>query len=280
MLVLPFEIPKTGNSAFLFQVDKGEAFYGRLHRHKEIQISLILEGHGDLIINESLHSFAPGELYFIAGNTPHLFRSADREKSAHMISVFFTLDNLGLGFFQIDEMKGIFEFIQSITSAVRFQHIPESLQHDFQLLQQKDRIQKISGFLLFLELLSRLKIEILSEVPLPDISIREGERMRNVMDYALQNYRKKVTLEEFATIAHMTTNAFCRYFKMRTKKTVFQFVNELRIAHADRLLLKADKSVLEIAYDSGFRNISHFNRTFQKYHRCSPTVYKRRNKKP
>lgn len=280
MKVLPFEIPKTGNSAFLFQVDRGKAFYGRLHRHHEIQISLILKGRGDLVIAESLHSFQPGELYFIASNTPHLFRSSDQEESVHMISIFFTLDSLGKGFFQIDEMASVLEFIESIPSAVRFLNVPEQLQNDMSLLNRKDSIEKVTTFLKFLERLSQLKTEILSAMAVPEISIREGERMRNVMDYAMQHYNKNVTLDAFASIAHMTPNAFCRYFKMRTKKTVFQFVNELRMAHADRLLLGEELSILEVAYASGFRNISHFNRTFQKYHGCSPRSFRRTNKKP
>ncbi|WP_317124787.1 helix-turn-helix domain-containing protein [Aureibaculum luteum] len=99
--------------------------------------------------------------------------------------------------------------------------------------------------------------------------------MRNVFEFTMTHFNREVTLEKVATIANMTKNAFCKYFKKRTNKTYFQFLSELRIEHASKLLLsETNYSISEIAFESGFKNISNFNRQFKTIKNCSPSKYK------
>jgi transcriptional regulator GlxA family with amidase domain len=96
------------------------------------------------------------------------------------------------------------------------------------------------------------------------IKDNEGKRMRMVFEYVMSNYAKSISLDDVAKIASMTKNAFCRYFKVRTNKTFFQFLIEIRVEHAAKLLIKDNElSVLEIAELCGFTNISNFNRQFK-----------------
>ncbi|WP_342454892.1 helix-turn-helix domain-containing protein [Tenacibaculum sp. L6] len=76
----------------------------------------------------------------------------------------------------------------------------------------------------------------------------------------------------------MTPNAFCRYFKQRTNKTYFTFLNELRIENACKLL-SSDKSmaISEIAYQCGFNNLSNFNRKFKEVKSMSPSIFRKNN---
>ena len=103
--------------------------------------------------------------------------------------------------------------------------------------------------------------------------------MRDVMDYTMQNQHKKISLDSIAEVSAMTKNAFCKYFKKRTNKTYFRFLNELRIENACKLLLSEETlSIPEIADKSGFNNISNFNRQFKSIKQMSPSAY--RNIKP
>ena len=107
-------------------------------------------------------------------------------------------------------------------------------------------------------------------------SDNEGKRMREVMDFTIHHYDKNINLNEIASKANMTPNAFCRYFKQRTNKTYIQFLNELRLEHACKLLLSnKDLSISEIAEKSGFNNISNFNRQFKIVKQLSPTAFKK-----
>nr|WP_305069557.1 AraC family transcriptional regulator [Flavobacterium covae] len=103
--------------------------------------------------------------------------------------------------------------------------------------------------------------------------------MQVVYEFVMNNFDKKISLEEIANIANMTKNAFCRYFKVRTNKTFFQFLIELRIEKASRILTSNHEiSVVEIAELTGFNNISNFNRKFKEIKKTSPMNYRKRFK--
>ena len=110
-------------------------------------------------------------------------------------------------------------------------------------------------------------------------SDNEGNRMRNVFEYTMNNFEKDITLDTIAEVANMTKNAFCKYFKKRTNKTYVQFLNELRLEHASKLLLSnEDLSISEVAEKSGFNNMSNFNRQFKVVKNTSPSLFKNNNR--
>ena len=103
-------------------------------------------------------------------------------------------------------------------------------------------------------------------VPLPP----PGNRMSDIIRYLNENYTDPISLEALASRFYVSPSHLCREFKKHTGSTVIQYVNELRILHARWLLLKTPKSVTEISRDTGFANISHFNRTYKAVTGMSP----------
>ena len=83
------------------------------------------------------------------------------------------------------------------------------------------------------------------------------------MNFLMNNYTREIQLEEVAGLVNLNKSSFCRYFKYRTHKTCSQFLNEIRIAHACKLLINGELSISEICYETGYNNISHFNRQFK-----------------
>ena len=101
--------------------------------------------------------------------------------------------------------------------------------------------------------------------------------MGDIFDYTFQHFSEPISLTQISSVANMTTNAFCKYFKQRTNKTYFQLLTEVRIEHACKLLNKdKDLSVSEIALHSGFQNISNFNRKFKSVKSMTPSQFKNR----
>ena len=98
--------------------------------------------------------------------------------------------------------------------------------------------------------------------------------MSNIMEYTMNNFQKEISLYTIAEISYMTPNAFCRYFKQRTNKTYFQFLIEVRIENACRLLKNKDLLITEVSEKSGFKNISNFNRKFKDIRGITPSKYR------
>ena len=139
-----------------------------------------------------------------------------------------------------------------------------------------------SRFILFLEIVKWLSTS--ENIPLSNylydkkITDNEGKRMQTVFEYVMTNFQKNITLDEIASLANMTKNAFCRYFKVRTNRSFFQFLIEVRIERASKLLSSsAELSVIEIAEMCGFNNISNFNRKFKEIKQLSPLQYRKLN---
>ncbi len=280
MKALPFKIPKTDNYALTFQEDQGTRFYDRFHQHEEIQISIILDGEGDLIVGDTVCHFAPNDVLILDGNMPHLFRSDPTDNgNAHMLSLFFTKDSFGKDFFGLSELRSLETLFRQIESGIKMQGGQSEIKSLFLEIKNASPLERL---ILFLKLLQHIHMSpsapLASYVSTRSYTETEGERMNNVLNHTVNHFGREVTLQEIAEIAHLTPNAFCRYFKQRTRKTYFQFLMEVRLEHACRLLRKQpDLSVLEVSEASGFRNISNFNRKFKAYKGVTPTVF-RKNK--
>lgn len=88
-----------------------------------------------------------------------------------------------------------------------------------------------------------------------------------------RNYQENITLEQIAAYAGMNPSALCRYYKKHTGETLFQYLAELRISYATKLLMNKNISIGQIAYDCGYNNLSHFNRQFKAIMGKTPSEY-------
>src|SRR5690606_38031905 len=93
-----------------------------------------------------------------------------------------------------------------------------------------------------------------------NLNDHDAVRMSGIYEYIIQNFTQEIALEDIAQQAHISPSAFCRYFKARTKRTLKEFVNDLRINHACQLLEENQLSITQICFEAGFNNISNFNR--------------------
>jgi AraC-like DNA-binding protein len=100
--------------------------------------------------------------------------------------------------------------------------------------------------------------------------------MTDVLEYTFENYNKQVSLEAVAEVAAMTKNSFCKYFKKVTNKTYFEFLKEIRVEHACKLIRKQmDLRIIDVAYLCGFKNVSNFNKQFKTVTTLSPSGFKK-----
>ncbi|HOI48316.1 MAG TPA: AraC family transcriptional regulator, partial [Prolixibacteraceae bacterium] len=148
-----------------------------------------------------------------------------------------------------------------------------------------DRILKLTqtrGFDSLLDFLSilydlsisrnQLNLSSLSYVGQFDTS--KSRRIKMVNHYLYENFSNPVRIEDVARLVNMSPSAFSHFFKKRTQRSFTDYLTELRIGHAARLLIETEKNISEICFESGFNNISNFNRSFKMQKGCTPSEFR------
>lgn len=282
MKVVPFSVPKTTRAVFRLQEDRQPHFYDKLHQHSEIQLMLILSGEGTLIAGDYVGRFGPGDLFLIGSNQPHVFRNDDgfyKPKSrlrAHALSLYFDEQYAGEAFWQLEEVKDLRNFLHHAGRGFRI--TGTSCETITDLLTQMKTKQGVDRVIAFLEMLKALT-QTSGLLPLSvsswnkDYSTSEGKRMNDILQFTFRESHRKIFVAEAAQVANLSTEAFCRYFKTRTQKTYTNFLNEVRVSNACKLLITQDLSIQEVCYRSGFQNLSNFNRIFKRIVGKTPSNY-------
>jgi len=282
--IISFKIPKSNKEFVRFQVDEGKHFYDKLHQHPEWQLTIILEGKGQLMVGDYMGRFEPGEVYLLSANVPHVFRSDEEyfqnstDKKSGSNTVFFDFEALGKGIWEVEEFLDLRQWVSRIKGCYALTGDTKvKLAKEILGFGTKSGLEKILSALKMIHVIEQSKdmTQLNKLVPVRDYSELEGKRMGNVMAFILAESHRNVHLKEVADVANLSKEAFCRFFKDRTGKTFTGFVNELRIHKSCHLLRETDFSISQIAYQCGFQNLSYFNRAFRKYIQNTPKSYRK-----
>jgi AraC-like DNA-binding protein len=281
MKVLPFKIPRTFGEPIMIQHDQQDHIYSTLHQHPELQMMLIRKSAGTVVIGGFIGEFHPGDVFIIGSNIPHVFRNEEPYYTengnavADVIYVFLDdklIKNELLNFIEINSLFHIARQGLKLKGQLKSRVAP--------LIDNLIRVHAFDqyfGVLNILNILSKSEefVVLNSEIIRQRIDENDGKRLNDVIQYTFERYADRITLEEISEVANMVPSAFCRFFKQRTRKTYFDFLNEIRIRNACKLLLNKDTTVVEICFKSGFNNLSYFNRKFKDVTGFSPLKYHR-----
>ena len=222
MKVLPFTIPTSHDKTILIQEDIEPYFYPHLHRHEEIQLTLVLKGEGTLLVGNNMHHFGPNEVYLIGANIPHVFKSdasyfaANSDKQIHALSIFFNTKGKLMSLFDLPELKNVYSFFSTNYSGFK---IPQQAFADISVkilnMKYSSGMDQLMQFFQLLKSLSSIEdiAPLAPDTEPKTFSDYEGMRISNIYNYIMQHYNHDITLEEVAKAAYMTPQAFCRYFK-------------------------------------------------------------------
>ncbi|HEX8549261.1 MAG TPA: AraC family transcriptional regulator [Cytophagaceae bacterium] len=253
------------------------------HYHRELEIKLMIRGSGKSFIGDNIYEYKAGDLVLIGPNIPHHWVSDDHYEQngtpAQCIFLQFQEDFLGEGFYSKTEAYQISQLMQKSRHGIQF--FGEGRARAESLLL---KLQAQSGFqkmICFLELLNELaqcwEIKFLGRANYSTFSVEEEKaRIDTVYDYIISEFKNEISLSRASEISNLSKAAFCQFFKKRTAKTFSDFVNEVRLNFACRLLLEDRLNILEICYESGFKNLSYFNRKFRDVYKMSPKEFKSR----
>ena len=272
------------NQSFLVKKLQEPFFDPNWHFHPHYQLFTVIKGTGTRFIGDDIRHFEEGDTVFLGPNMPHLWRS-DRnyfEKESQLqtegIVVYFKEDFLGNDFFEKPEMFDIKSFLKNSERGLDLKGTLGS-----EMVRDLKELLGLTGFEGISKLLNILhKLSVTNDYQYISSSnytnthkISETERMRIVHEYVLKHFKENINLSTVASLSNMTEAAFCRYFKSRTNKTFSDFVKEIRIGNACKILQDENKSISQTCYESGYNTVSNFNNQFKSLKGVSPLQYQK-----
>ena len=275
----------TSNPVGSFNVRRDEVPYlnNRWHYHAEVELIYFKEGNGTQFIGDSIKRFRSGDVVLVGAQLPHYWRFDDayfngEQMKADIAVVHFCEDFWGSAFLNLPENKPIKTVLEKAQRGIQVQG--ESKNDIGTLIESLLTAEGPKKIMTLMEAL--LKIErSQGNVPLSSIGFHhdyaetENDRINAIYNYSLANFKRKIQMEEMAAVANISPNSFCRYFKSRTRKTYTQFISEIRVGHACKLLIEDSMNVKQICYESGFHNFASFHKHFKMITGKSPLSYQK-----
>lgn len=263
-------ISQNSENSILYRRFSNPRIDAPFHYHPEIELTYMEESHGRRFVGSQVNDFSPGDLVLIGENVPHTW-----------------IDNIGGNSFVIQFKKSIIpNFLPELLS---IEQLIEKAQSGILIkgrtkesVVTKLNMDNMNAFEKLINVFEILQILSLSnDLELIDttfssnsFSNSDNERFKKVYGYIIKNYQNEIDLSTISSIANLSPNAFCRYFKKITRKTLIEVVTEFRIKHACQLLTTTEKSISDVCFESGFGNLSYFNKEFKKEMGLSPLKYR------
>ncbi|MFA5044345.1 MAG: AraC family transcriptional regulator [Paludibacter sp.] len=256
------------------------------HYHDYYEISFITEGFGKRIVADSIEEFQPGDLIFLGRNLPHVW-IANKEiltpnrRSLEMVFLQLPPESLKPEFLALPELKHVANAIKLSERGIRI--TGDTLNQVSNIMLQLPYLNNFERFLQFFRLM-----DIIGQsndlVPLASTNYKnihfetKNKRILTIHEYLMKNYRENIDLKEIASLVNMAEGSLCRFFKSIVGITIFEYLNKIKVDLACKLLMDKNLSVLDVAIDSGFNNISHFNKQFKTITGVTPKEYRLRFK--
>jgi AraC-like DNA-binding protein len=271
------KLPLAGGSSFVARTYRTPYFETPWHQHVEYELLLTNGSTGPAFIGDFVGEYRPGEVYLLGPNLPHWFRKKEDRMVGSAIVVHFREDFWGSSFLALPEMQAVRQLLQTSIRGIRLKGaLNERVAALLREVETRQGLSQLRQLLACLDEMSqREEYDLLATSLQPYPARPDGEKINQVLEYTLTHYKRKITVAEVAHLVSLSESAFSHYFKRATKKRYTDFVNEIRVGHACRLLAETPLSVLEVCYESGFHNWANFSKQFKAIKHRSPSQYRK-----
>jgi len=252
------------------------------HYHSALELIYIKKGRGTQFIGDSIKNFSDGDVVLVGSNLPHYWRF-DAEffeqttgEAVDVYAIHFKEDFLGAAFIDLPENQELKKIIAQSKQGIKLEGTSKT-----KIAGLMPQIIEATGTMRIIKLL-----EVLTEIAnceeknilvslgfKPNFLENEKDRIQSIYNYTISNYKNKIELKEIAAVAKISPNSFCKFFKTKSRKTYTQFLNEIRVGQACKLLIENDLTVKEICYDCGFYNFTSFHKYFREITGKTPLKY-------
>lgn len=256
------------------------------HYHPELELHYVIRGEGVRFVGDNISNFGAGELLLLGENLTHMWRCnqqyflGDPDVTAEAVVVQFLSGFMGKDFLLKREAEAVHILFERAKCGLVVHG--ETKKQVVDLMRRSVLVEGLDRLMLILNMVHILaNSEELTQISMGwtahHVNPDEANRINTIYNYILTRYREEISLPEIASVAHLSETSFCRYFKMMTKKTFKDFLIEVRISHAKRMLIEeSDYTTEAICFECGFNNRSNFFRHFKHIVGCTPVEYKHR----
>lgn len=275
--------PLNNKDAFVLSNYDNPTFDYPLHNHKEYELCLTLNCKGNRIVGDSVTKYSRKDLVLIGPYVYHRWDNSDMPeglgKNSRTIVVQFDNELFESSLLQKEAFYPIKKMLLRSTRGIHFDE--EIVDHVADRLLKLEHMDGFQGIIEFLSLLNFLATNSNQQL-LTSTSFNAkpeelgNKRISDVYEFIMNNYTQRIKVTQASEIANMSESAFSHFFKKCTKKSFTQFVVELRIGLACKLLMETQDTISQICFNCGFNNISNFNRLFKKYKKTTPLQYRQK----
>jgi AraC-like DNA-binding protein len=260
--------------AYQFQVP---FFEFKWHYHPEYELTYIVKGNGYRIVGNTYENYTEGDLVLLGPNLPHTWTGkAVENESFEAIVIQFSKEFI-TAFLGFDEAQLIKTLFENSNRGISFEANSKWVE-SIKSLTELDGMDKIMRLISVLHELSQTKYKLIAPNTFHTIVSKKSElRINEVCLFIQNNFNSNITLKQVASQIYLTESNFCKFFKKATGKTFSDYLNEIRINEASRLLLQTDKTISQISFECGFETLSYFNRVFLKKKNQTPSGFRNNN---
>jgi AraC-like DNA-binding protein len=252
----------------------------RIHSHTNFELNYITSGSGRRIVGDDISGFETGDLVLLGPNLPHCWEVLDKDKGEDptCIVTHFSENIVSSDFFKMPELENVVALLTQADRGIRFK-----IKNDTEIRQILEEMSQCEGLEYYIGLLkifySLLKIEERDKLSNPinhaSIFSKNIEKINKVYEYVFQNIQEGIKLEEASAVLNMAPSSFCRFFKKKTNLTFMEYVKNVRVGIAAKLLAETDKQITHICYESGYNNLANFNHYFKASMGKTPSDYRK-----
>jgi len=256
------------------------------HYHNNYEISFITEGTGKRIVADSIEEFQPGDLVFIGSNLPHVWIAEKEQKlltdrTLEMVFLQFSANILFPQLLALPEFKQVKKALELSERGIHI--IGQTLNEVSEIMLQLPYLKsfdRMNSFFRMMDIIgkSETNISLASEEYMKKRFTTGNRRIGLLHDYLMTHYREEIDLKKLAGLVNMAEGSLCRFFKMNVGTSIFEYLNKIKIDFACKLLMDPDIGIVDVCLDSGFNNLSHFNKQFRKNTGVAPSQYRKRFK--
>ena len=274
----------SATASFVFRAKSDARFARGWHCHPEIELTYIVRSRGTRVVGAEIAGYTSGELVLLGSGLPHTWISAETGERHRAIVVQFHRAFLGAELWQRPEMAPIAALLDSASRGIEFSgETRRSVAGILATMSDQDgfaRVLSLLGALRYLAEAPRGERRFILKSAEP--SFPRAAKDQRTIERALRtiedHYTEQLSQRDVADTLEMTPASFSRFFKRWMGTTFVAHLSELRIAHACRLLVESERSVVAIALESGFNNLSNFNRRFRELRGMPPRDYRAKHR--